>query len=44
MYPFRNKNNSETTIIISSYILKSIEVMVFEPILLILISFKSEKL
>ncbi|CAD8161583.1 unnamed protein product [Paramecium pentaurelia] len=44
MYPFRNRNNSENTIIISSYILKSIEVMVFEPILLILISFNAEKL
>ncbi|CAK80450.1 unnamed protein product (macronuclear) [Paramecium tetraurelia] len=44
MYPFRNRENSETTIIISSYILKSIEVMIFEPTLLIIISFKSEKL
>ncbi|CAD8160255.1 unnamed protein product [Paramecium octaurelia] len=44
MFPFRNRKNSETTIIISSYILKSIEVMIFEPTLLIIISFKSEKL
>ncbi|CAD8080088.1 unnamed protein product [Paramecium sonneborni] len=39
MYPYKDRNNFETTIIISSYILKSIEVIVFEPILLILISF-----
>ncbi|CAD8095138.1 unnamed protein product [Paramecium sonneborni] len=44
MYPFKDKNNSVTTFIISSYILKSIEVIVFEPILLIQISFNTEKL
>lgn len=44
MYPFKNKNNFEITIIISSYILKSIEIMIFEPTLLIIISLKAEKL
>lgn len=39
MYPVKNKTNATNTFIISSYILKSIEVMVFEPILLILLSF-----
>lgn len=38
--PLRNKENMLNTIIISSYILKSIEVIVFEPSLLIYLSIR----
>lgn len=38
--PLRSKDNMINTLIISSYILKSIEVIIFEPSLLILLSIR----